>query len=105
MLIRYLERQMTGQFKCIDYPVEIELFNTFEQGGLLYGYRNQYDLRSIDKDMIISPKLKNDKDDFVKAYMEMYHAKRFDAEYVYKGSCQSFIDLVIGWLKKEESNA
>lgn len=54
MFVVYIQRQMINHYKCIDKVKTVNVKRTFESGGLLYGYINQFNIISIDKDMIIS---------------------------------------------------
>lgn len=105
MEVTYLERKMIDNYRCIDTPVTVKLFRTFEQGGLLYGYKDSFNILSIPKDMIVFPKLKNDKVDFINAYAASYGETKKKAEEVYKNSNQSFIDLVVEGFKENAKKA
>lgn len=54
MFVVYIERQPRDKFSCIDHVKTVNLERTFENGGLLYGYIDRFNIISIDKDMIIS---------------------------------------------------
>lgn len=52
MVITYREREFIDKYRCIDTPRKIRLFNTWIVGGLLYGYKNQFEVVTIPLDMI-----------------------------------------------------
>lgn len=54
MFIVYVERTQRDRYTCIDRVRTVNLDRTFESGGLLYGYRDRFNVMSIEKDMIIS---------------------------------------------------
>lgn len=54
MIIEYVERRMLNRYTCIDSFRRVKLLKTFTSGGLLYGYVNQFNIISIDRDMIVS---------------------------------------------------
>ena len=54
MIITYKDRQFLDRFRCIDKIKKVSLFKTWKSGGLLYGYKNEYQVISLDIDFIIS---------------------------------------------------
>lgn len=55
MKIKYIVRGREFDFKRVgDYTAEITLFKCWECGGLLYGYRDRFNIVSICKSDIIS---------------------------------------------------
>ena len=105
MEVTYLERRMLDNYRCIDTPVTVNLNRRFEQGDLLYGYKDDFNVISIPKGMIVSPKFKDDKADFISAYTASYGETKKKAEDVYEKSNQSFIDLVIEGFKGNAKKA
>lgn len=53
MKITYIEKGRVFDYKRIDQIKTITLYKTFESGGLLYGYKNQFEIVSIEKEDII----------------------------------------------------
>lgn len=55
MRIKYIVRGREFDFKRVgDYTTEITLFKCWECGGLLYGYKDRFNIVSICKSDIIS---------------------------------------------------
>lgn len=54
MFVVYIQRQQLDCYRCIDKVKTITLERTFENGNLLYGYTDRYNIVAIEKDMIIS---------------------------------------------------
>jgi len=52
--IVYRERHYLGDFKAVDYTRSVVLNNTWQSGGLLYGYRDRYNVMCIATEDIIS---------------------------------------------------
>lgn len=53
MKITYLEKGRVFDYKRIDQIKTVTLYRTFESGGLLYGYKNQFEIVCIAKEDII----------------------------------------------------
>lgn len=53
MTITYIEKGIPFDFKRIDKKTTIHLLKTWEVGGLLYGYRDRFNVVSIPKEDII----------------------------------------------------
>ncbi len=53
MKVTYLEKGPVFDFKRIDKVKTVTLYKTFESGGLLYGYKNQFKIVCIAKEDII----------------------------------------------------
>jgi hypothetical protein len=53
MKITYIEKGPVFDFKRVDKIKTITLYRTFESGGLLYGYKNQFEIVCIAKEDII----------------------------------------------------
>lgn len=55
MKITYLDRGRVVDYKRIgDRAVTVNLFNVFKSGGLIYGYRDRFNVVSIAAEDIIS---------------------------------------------------
>ncbi|MBR5316028.1 MAG: hypothetical protein IKU44_04475 [Firmicutes bacterium] len=54
MLVTYRERTMIDRFTCIDRLRQVRLLKSWEVGGLLYGYKDRFNVVSIEKEMIES---------------------------------------------------
>ena len=52
--ITYRVRTFIDRFRCIDRENKITLFRTWESGGLLYGYKDRFNVVTIAKEDIIS---------------------------------------------------
>lgn len=53
MKITYIEKGQVHDFKRIDRIRTVTLYRTFESGGLLYGYKNPFNIVCIAKEDII----------------------------------------------------
>ena len=53
MKITYLEKGRIFDYKRIDTVKTVTLYKTFENGGLLYGYKNQFEIVCIAKEDIV----------------------------------------------------
>ncbi len=53
MIIRYKERIYIDSYRCIDTIKEINAIRTFQSGGLLYIYRDRYNIMTIEKNNVI----------------------------------------------------
>ena len=53
MLVTYIEKGIPVDYKRIDKEVTISLLKAWEVGGLLYGYRDRFNVVSISKEDII----------------------------------------------------
>lgn len=53
MKIRYIEKGKPFDFKRIDHERTITLYNTWKVGGLLYGYRDRFNVVTIPLEDII----------------------------------------------------
>ena len=53
MRIKYRERIFIDSYRCIDTIKEINAIRMFESGGLLYIYRNRYNIVTISKEDLI----------------------------------------------------
>lgn len=53
MKITYLEKGPVFDFKRVDKVKTITLYNTWKSGGLLYGYRDRFNIVSISIEDII----------------------------------------------------
>lgn len=51
--ITYRKRRLIDRFKCFEWEEQITMYNTWQVGGLLYGYTAPYNTITIDIDMII----------------------------------------------------
>lgn len=54
MTIEYAERHSIDKYTCYDTKRKINIYRTFQNGSLLYGYIDRFNVVSIDIDMIIS---------------------------------------------------
>ena len=54
MKVTYIEKGRPIDFKRIDTEKTVNLIKVWEVGGLLYGYKNQFEVVSIAKEDIIS---------------------------------------------------
>ena len=54
MIIEYVERRNIDKYTCYDTKRKINIHGTFQNGSLLYGYIDRFNIVSIDIDMIIS---------------------------------------------------
>ena len=54
MIIEYVERHNIDQYTCYDTKRKINMHRIFQNGSLLYGYIDSFNIVSIDMDMIIS---------------------------------------------------
>ena len=59
MKITYLEKGRVFDFKRIDTVKTITLYNTWKSGGLLYGYRDHFNVVSIAIEDIIKTEVQN----------------------------------------------
>ena len=105
MIVRYVEQIPIDRFRCTEEERTVNIERTFENVSFLYGYKNLFEIISIDKDMIISPKLKKDKQEFIDAYRAAYGETKKKAVAVYKNAKQSYIDLVIKGYKNDARKA
>lgn len=53
MIIKYRERIFIDRYKCIDVIKEINANRMFESGGLLYVYKDRYNIMTIAKEDVI----------------------------------------------------
>lgn len=53
MIIKYRERIFIDRYKCIDVIKEINANRMFEYGGLLYVYKDRYNIMTIAKEDVI----------------------------------------------------
>jgi hypothetical protein len=53
MKITYIEKGQVFDFKRIDKIKTVTLYKTFESGGLLYGYKDRFNIVCIAKEDII----------------------------------------------------
>jgi hypothetical protein len=53
MTVTYIKKGIPHDFKRIDTVKTIHLHKTWKQGGLLYGYKNQFEVVSIAMEDII----------------------------------------------------
>lgn len=54
MTIEYAERCNIDKYTCYDTKRKINIYRTFQNSSLLYGYVDRFNVVSIDIDMIIS---------------------------------------------------
>lgn len=53
MIIKYKKRIFIDKYRCIDVIKEINAIRTFESGGLLYVYKDRYNIVTISKEDVI----------------------------------------------------
>ena len=53
MKVIYKSRRFLDRFTCIDTVCTVNLIKSWENGGLLYGYKNRFEIVAIEKDMIV----------------------------------------------------
>ena len=53
MIIKYRERIFIDKYRCIDIVKEINANRMFESGGLLYIYKDRYNIMTIAKEDVI----------------------------------------------------
>ena len=54
MIITYLEKGTEHDFKRIDTERKVKLYRTWKNGGLLYGYKDRFNVACIPLEDIIS---------------------------------------------------
>ena len=54
MKITYIEKGAPVKCRRVDHVRTVQLFRVWEAGGLLYGYRDRYNVMSIAKEDIVS---------------------------------------------------
>ena len=52
--VTYRIRSFIDRFRCVDREDKITLFRIWENGGLVYGYKDRFNVVSIAKEDIIS---------------------------------------------------
>jgi len=53
MIIKYKERIYLDRYRCIDIVREVNAIKTFQSGGLLYVYKDRYNIMTIEKNNVI----------------------------------------------------
>ena len=54
MKVTYLEKGVPFDYKRIDHERAVNLYNPWRSGGLLYGYKNEFEVIAIAIEDIIS---------------------------------------------------
>ena len=54
MIVKYRVRRFIDRFTCIDTEATVHLLRAWKSGGLLYGYKDRFNVVSIAKDDILS---------------------------------------------------
>lgn len=54
MKIVYRARQFIGRHSCIDSEETVCIRNAWEDGGLIYGYKDRFNVVAISKESILS---------------------------------------------------
>ena len=53
MIIKYRERIYLDRYRCIDIVREVNATKMFQSGGLLYIYKDRFNIMTIEKENVI----------------------------------------------------